>query len=62
LLYDQQITSFIAKDKNDAAKTMYDAWAVQAVEEPAQDYAIAEFKGINTAFKTASSHVVGRAG
>ena len=45
-LYEQQIGSFKDKTKIDAAKTLYDAWAVNAVEEPdAATWALAELKG-----------------
>lgn len=33
-LYDRQIQGYNEKNANDNAKTLFDAWAVQAVEEP----------------------------
>lgn len=33
-LYDRQIKGYDEKNANDNAKTLFDAWAVQAVEEP----------------------------
>jgi len=45
-LYDQQIGSFKNKTTIDAAKTIYDAWAVNAVEEPnTATWALSEMKG-----------------
>jgi len=43
-LYAQQITSFKDKTKIDATKIALDAWAVQAVEEPASTFQITAYK------------------
>ncbi len=48
-LYKQQITSFKEKTNIDAAKLLYDAWSVNAVEEPdALVWAITELKNDKT--------------
>ena len=49
MLYERQRHGFDDKNTNDAAKTLLDAWAVQAVEEPDDaNYAISALSGANS--------------
>ncbi len=57
-LYDQQITSFKEKTNIDAAKTVYDAWAVNAVEEPATQWEIQNFKSSDAEMTAANKKML----
>lgn len=45
-LYNRQITGYDEKNRNENAKNLLDAWAVQAVEEPDGSYKITQLDGV----------------